>query len=956
MYWYLLILGILFILMVYINKERHEGFASRDTFGHLSLVEMIAQLRSPPSPTEAAPNAFGSNILHKKQPYYIDSCNYDPTSKLLDDINFCRTYAAQNPVNPFADTRFNSSCGICMTQGTVLLNQAPFSISATTNGTGVVVYKEDKDFSINERTQAVPSSHSAYCEPLLINSNLIPTTAHVNNITGLVINSDQYRDTLAYLNNMKYITFNDVTSCAASISKSIQCTFSNTVIASMRFVSGHFNDETCEAGSNLVDMDTNPTPENCIGQQSCTFSSNLPAGYRQWYLTAECAVQEEAIPPGLPGMFLLSSSSSSSSTPSSSFSTYPYYWTVPYGANAKQQITVYGSCTLTQDKQVTIESYTNASFDLYLHTLKQYTQTNTGSTPSFNAPTTVFALYKGSNTIRLDISSPNTMNGIYFAIKDLSGNVVCSLDTTWVYSQYRSKVAFASPIPSPIPSPSATPPSLSLPPINGIALTLTPVSGTQSVSWTSFASSPDGTTIYAVAYYYMYKSTNRGAAWTLQSVNDTTGITDRRYYRMCMSSDASYRLLSTYGGPLFVYRSGRWNIATGIPTYGAVTCTPDASVMYVACEGAGVYKSINYGVNWTLLLPGVDPTNYVTRGWRSISCSSSGRYIVLVAYNSGVYVSSDSGSSWVKINLDTRLQWQSSTCSADGKHMSVLHNGGELFISNDYGVSWARSIATPVITTGEISVCCSQDGMNYIITLSSGLLVSRDGGNNWIYQSTTFPVNGSSTLSADGSLGIIGSPSTGQLYVVTFTGGSGSGSGAGSAAGSAAGAAAGAAAGSGAAAGAAAGSGSGSGAGAAGGAAAGAAAGSGSGSGAGAAGGAAAGAGAGAGAGPSPPLARANPSYTRQNTYYQNLAVNRGVNTYTIGNPYSSDPHGNSDMGFSGTLQECKDACTYQPSCLGVSRAKGLDPNASQFRCWLKFALDDPIQNDSSIETYVKDV
>lgn len=751
MYWYLLILGILFILMVYINQETQEGFASRDTFGHLSLVDVIAQLRSPPPPTDAAPNAFGSNVLHKKGYYFIDSCNYDPTSKLLDDITYCRRYAEENPVNPFADIRFNSSCGICMTQGTVLLTQAPFSISATTNGTGVVVYKEDKDFSIQERTQAVPSSHSAFCESLSINSNLIPTTAHINNITGLVINSDQYRDTLAYLNNMKIISFNDITSCAASIRKSIQCTFSNTVIASMRFVSGHFNNDTCEAGSNLTSRDTHPKPANCIGQQSCTFSSNLPAGYRQWYLTAECAVQEEEIPPGLPPMYLLSSS------------THSNYWTVPYRESPKQQITVYGSCTLTQDKQVTIESYTNTSFNLYLHTLKQYTQTNTGSTPTFNAPSTVFALYKGSNTIRLDISSPNTINGIYFAIKDLSGNLVCSIDTSWVYSQYKSRIPFDPPVHSP-PPPSETPLSLR----NGIAVTLTPVSGPQSVGWSSFACSPDGTTIYAVAQYFIYKSVNSGATWSLLTITDTIGITDRRYYKICMSSDSSYMLLSTYGGPLFVYRNGKWNVAIGIPTYGAVTCTPGASVMYVACEGAGVYKSTNYGVTWNKLLEGVDTASGVNRGWRSISCSSNGAYVILASYNFGVYVSLDSGASWRKTTLANNLSWQSSTCSADGKNMSVLHNGGELFISQDYGATWARSIASPVTTTGDISVSSSADGMKYILTLSSGLLVSTNGGNSWVYQSTPYNMNGSVALSADGLLGIVGPPSLGTLYIITF--------------------------------------------------------------------------------------------------------------------------------------------------------------------------------------------
>jgi len=58
--------------------------------------------------------------------------------------------------------------------------------------------------------------------------------------------------------------------------------------------------------------------------------------------------------------------------------------------------------------------------------------------------------------------------------------------------------------------------------------------------------------------------------------------------------------------------------------------------------------------------------------------------------------------------------------------------------------------------------------MKYIVTAANGLLVSTDGGNSWIYQTVTFPMNGSIALSADGSLGIVGPPSAGQVYLLTF--------------------------------------------------------------------------------------------------------------------------------------------------------------------------------------------
>jgi photosystem II stability/assembly factor-like uncharacterized protein len=135
--------------------------------------------------------------------------------------------------------------------------------------------------------------------------------------------------------------------------------------------------------------------------------------------------------------------------------------------------------------------------------------------------------------------------------------------------------------------------------------------------------------IYAVGFGVIYKSINKGVTWAKQ----TDAGSDTRFYRICMSSDCSHGLLSTYGGPLYVWRNASWTVATGIPTYGAVTCTPNASVMYVACEGAGVYKSTDYGVTWTKLLEGVDAASRVNRAWRSISCSSDGVYVLVASYN-----------------------------------------------------------------------------------------------------------------------------------------------------------------------------------------------------------------------------------------------------------------------------------------------------------------------------------
>lgn len=92
--------------------------------------------------------------------------------------------------------------------------------------------------------------------------------------------------------------------------------------------------------------------------------------------------------------------------------------------------------SVPRDTQVQIEYSTNASFDLYLHSLKQYSQPSPGRSFVYHSNSPVFALYTGDNVIRLNVTTTNpTRNGLYFRIKEVgSGTVLTTLDSTWVYS------------------------------------------------------------------------------------------------------------------------------------------------------------------------------------------------------------------------------------------------------------------------------------------------------------------------------------------------------------------------------------------------------------------------------------------------------------------------------------------------------------------------------------------
>ena len=441
MYRYILILGILlifiipFIIHIIVNADREaeaeaeaeaEGFTDRSTHG-VNVLNYMANLAPDTDQSSAKVNAFNSKAFHRRSTYIIDPSLSNATASLLNDISFCQ--AAANSNNPFSNSRFASTCGICMTRGTILLNNFPFSQATNRAGTGVVVYQADKDFSLREGTQAIPSSHSASCDTLLLDSNSIPPDVSPGNLTGLVINEQQYADTTKYLESVNIISFSDTNKCGHGMSQPVTCANENTTVSFMRFLYGHFTEE-CEAGSN--DIKTEIYPSDCLGKSSCTFSMNLPAGERQWFLDAQCKVQEDTIPSGLPTM-----NQRSIAAMTTTLSNVSYFWAEPFSSITSdiKQYTIYSSVTVPNDTQVQIEYCTNASFTMYLHTLKQYTHPNPGSRFIYMSNSPIFALYKGDNIIRLSINSTNTRNnGLYFMIKDMNGTPLTTLDSTWVYS------------------------------------------------------------------------------------------------------------------------------------------------------------------------------------------------------------------------------------------------------------------------------------------------------------------------------------------------------------------------------------------------------------------------------------------------------------------------------------------------------------------------------------------
>lgn len=78
-------------------------------------------------------------------------------------------------------------------------------------------------------------------------------------------------------------------------------------------------------------------------------------------------------------------------------------------------------------------------------------------------------------------------------------------------------------------------------------------------------------------------------------------------------------------------------------------------------------------------------------GWTSISTSQSGEIMYATAYEVGVYVSTDFGSTWERTTAPYLKNWTCVYTSQDGSHVAASADIGHIYISDDTGTTWTKT-------------------------------------------------------------------------------------------------------------------------------------------------------------------------------------------------------------------------------------------------------------------------
>jgi hypothetical protein len=232
---------------------------------------LIATYSNPldPSKLESIQNTYSTALGNPNAGPRMDDNN-----SFLYMVDFC--YQKGKDANRFNDTTFSRNCGMCMTTGTLINGTA----MTGSNPIGVVVYREDKEYSLSQGIDAAPSAHSATCAPL------VKLAGISSNVTSLAINAEQYTETMAYLQSNRYT----INSGIGAGSQTLSCTGTSNghpyVIKTGGYRVGawdtHIGSSIDYTRNNL--LSNTDIPARCIEQTSCTITSQS----QQWDMSALC--------------------------------------------------------------------------------------------------------------------------------------------------------------------------------------------------------------------------------------------------------------------------------------------------------------------------------------------------------------------------------------------------------------------------------------------------------------------------------------------------------------------------------------------------------------------------------------------------------------------------------------------------------------------------------------------
>jgi len=263
--------------------------------------------------------------------------------------------------------------------------------------------------------------------------------------------------------------------------------------------------------------------------------------------------------------------------------------------------------------------------------------------------------------------------------------------------------------------------------------------------WKKIAVSTDGMKMVAVPTTeattfindYLYKSVDAGLTWTELTASGQrawTGatISDNGLIISAVTADTNAVYRSINGGTSFTTTV----ISTSYTNYSDIASSVNGTTLAVTCPGSGtVFTSSNSGATWTKRFTSA-------YNWQRVCMNSNGTimyaYRIDTATQLGyLYISTNSGVTWVYNSAAGTYKWTSIACNQSGDKciatsQGPTDTGGIIYVTTNTGATWsAKTAAGSRLWTA--SWINNAGSIMYATDFGGYVYSSKDSGANWSY-------------------------------------------------------------------------------------------------------------------------------------------------------------------------------------------------------------------------------
>lgn len=249
--------------------------------------------------------------------------------------------------------------------------------------------------------------------------------------------------------------------------------------------------------------------------------------------------------------------------------------------------------------------------------------------------------------------------------------------------------------------------------------------------------SPDSSLIIGTAVKGVYKSTNGGINWTQINGGGTLNpLPDLNTEAVGFNSTFRYVATDSTGG--FYYRAlgdttDGWFSGSGLPGPTAVVDNITINnlarnLVYAGTEGKGVYLSSDSGKTWIPRNSGMLDIDA-----RSLALTSAGRLILGTGFGDKIWVSTDKGTAWqMTQNLSTFNSIFSVIPTSDSSILYAAAYAAGVYRSTDRGLNWILTDTTTLLNHFVRAIVVDQSNPNLVYAgTGNGVFKTTNAGVSW---------------------------------------------------------------------------------------------------------------------------------------------------------------------------------------------------------------------------------